>query len=113
MRRDAGNVDTGSVKVELQLSPTLDDESDSAFVLPTNCSDSETAVEVSTSNSITANGERRKVGTAPDTIRGGGGEPHGFNFNVPADQIVTVAAKAFGAQSGGELIGHVEWEEMF
>lgn len=106
----------GDLKLQLLLNPSL--TVNTARDLPGGTSSSETAVKVTTDATLdnaTSPNERRWIGTAP----GGSGNKAGavmteeLSFDLPANQAVTLAAKAFSGGSGITARGASTWQELF
>lgn len=102
--------ETNNIKLELQLGSTLNTPS---WGRPTHTDDDETAVEVDTSATIDTNGQRRWVGFAPagQGNQGGDLEAEDLEFNLPTDEIVTLAGQAVGGEATAH--GAVGWQEFF
>lgn len=100
-------------KLELQLNPSL---SSATFNLPTHTDSDECAVEVTRDGdqgSITADGQRRWPGyvTAGQGNKSGNVSSEDLSFNLPNNQIVTLAAQGVGGSA--TLSGTVGWKEFF
>lgn len=104
---------TNDAKLELQIDPVV---SGQTWDLPTHASSSETAVEVTrdgNQGTIDTDGERRWPGyaVAGQGSSGGVTVADNLNFNLPAGQVVTLAAQGVGGTS--TLSGAIGWEEFF
>jgi len=100
-------------KLEIQLDTTL---TNATFSLPVNTSSSETSVEVTRDGdqgTIGTNGERRWTGYASAGQGNASGQTliSDVDFNLPAGQIVTLAAQGVGGTA--TLSGAIGWEEYF
>lgn len=101
---------TNDVKLSLQLDPTLGSAPSS---LPANTASDESAVHVKTGGTINTTGQRRWTGfvQAGGNNKFGSAESNKIDFNLPADQTVTLAGQAIGGDA--TVKGHGNWEEFF
>ena len=100
------------IVAEIQLDSDI---TGASFNLPEHTSSSETAVEVDTSaTDFNTFGERRWV----SRVKSGGNNKFGaaaaenIDFNIPAEQIITLAAKADSGQTGS-VDAVLKWGEEF
>lgn len=104
---------SNDIKIELQLDPTL---TGATFGLPIHTDSDETAVEVTSDGNqgtIDVDGQRRWVGyaSAGQANKGGDATTTDLDFNLPNDQIVTLAAQA--EEGSATASGSVSWSEFF
>lgn len=104
------------IQTELQLGTDIS-ATDADYSLPTHTDDNGTSVELTTSGSINSPGERRWIGFSQTSGTGAFSSSPGLigesslDFNLPGDDIVTLAANGVGGSA--DVWGYISWEEYF